>query len=174
MEVSLLRKMPPTVIKKYIIMTWADVIWGLNHNMINTEVAIALAVEEVLAGTEEQAVVLLASLLNRESYKAYEIITRLANQGTTDDQRSRLKWIYLRLQWLYDNREFVSDPIRDLDSLAIEFGEASEILDLVTVSSVNDVTKQSLNKVYRRWASTLLELRQFLGSDEESRNNITN
>ena len=52
-------------------------------------------------------------------------------ESDTDRQRSKRRWLYLILAWLYENRASVADPLAEVEEIYSDFGYPQEVARFV-------------------------------------------
>ena len=124
-------KIPFSFINRRIALSWQDVRFGLQEQLIDAGAAIELAVEQ-LAKLETAP----ASLVNlagaARSDRIADIVEELAaTEPEVPESAIRDKWLYLLLLWLHEHRNDVADPLHSVEQIYADFGYPQQVAGFV-------------------------------------------
>ncbi|MEQ1935928.1 MAG: DUF2247 family protein [Fimbriimonadaceae bacterium] len=124
---------PVEFVSRHVKPTWSDVELGLHNRWLNSADAVKLAVQIVAAdeSASREEVMLAAS----DSSKAVEIAEQVQALAKAESeggqQKSRQRWLYLLLAWVYENRASVADPLSVVEEIYSNFGYPEEVAAFV-------------------------------------------
>jgi hypothetical protein len=104
-------KIPYDFVRQRVNLSWRDVQFGLERQLIAPQVAIDKATDRVSESDDASSnEVELASL--SESDPILDLVNHLAAvENVAADGDAQVKWLYLVLAWLFENRASVNDPL---------------------------------------------------------------
>jgi hypothetical protein len=146
-------------ISQRIKLTWKEILYGIEKNYIYPDVAIEFAINEVSEKEEyPEELIELASLTKEESVHPY--LKRLVDsEETQEDDVIRDKWLYLILDWIYNNKDKYLDSLQIVEEIYAEFDYPEQITTFVRYmpSDAPDLGSAQLNeeRLYRNWKSYL-------------------
>lgn len=135
-------------ISTLVTLTWADILFGINHGILNIEAAVAHAVASL--ETEEnpsQEIIDLAWLTEGESIHPY--IDELINlEPVQDEQEIKEKFLYVLLNWVYEHKETYEDPLGTVEYIYADFNYPVEMSSFIKYMPSNhpDLGSLELNK----------------------------
>jgi len=156
-------RIPHHFIQGRVPMTWRDVLFGLEQELLDPGAPVDFALERL---AREKApvpeLVELAGLDKREQSRSFvESLARL-EQGEAPDAPRR-KWLYLVLAWILEHRDDYPDPLRTVEEVYADFGYPSEIASFVRYmpSNAPDLGSRDQNeaRLFARWLAYLEEHR---------------
>jgi hypothetical protein len=153
-------KMPSDFLRQRASLSWREIKFGLDHQLIAPQVAIDKATDRLCEpGDALPDEVELASRSGDDPI--LELVGRLAESeaGTSDDDKA--KWLYLVLAWLFENRTAVNDPLGIVEEVYSDFGYPREIASFVRYMPMvgPDLGSREQNeaRLYDYWKSYLDE-----------------
>lgn len=148
-------------ISKRVKVTWETIMYGIERNYILPNIAIEHAINE-LSQKENypQYLIELASLSKDES--VYPYLNELADlEIIEEDEVSKDKWLYLMLDWTYNNRHKYSDSLGLVEQIYADFDYPVQISTFVRYMPSNEPDLGSLElneaRLYRSWGNYLEE-----------------
>lgn len=146
--------------------TWAEVLWGIEHQWADWTCAVALATARLADGdVETKELIELAGISAREWRDAHDLVQKLASAEQAESpatEESPKVWLFLILQWLYEQRDQYADPLTEVEELYADFGYPPEIESFVRYmpsSGGYDPKKHSAaenqSRMIRAWESYL-------------------
>jgi hypothetical protein len=154
-------KIPYDFMRHRVNLSWRDVQFGLERQLIAPQVAIDKATDRVSESDNASSnEVELASL--SESDPILDPVSRLAAvENVADGEDVQARWLYLVLAWLFENRASVNDPLGMVEEVYSDFGYPREIAPFVRYMPMigPDLGNPEQNEVrlYDRWESYLDE-----------------
>ena len=146
-------------VTKRIKLTWKDILYAIEQNLLSTEAAIEHATIE-LSNNEEfsQQLLDLASLYKGES--VYPYLNELAAQESDiDDKIISERWLYLLLDWVFEHKDSYSDPLGIIEQIYADFDYPELITAFVRYmpSDESDLGTLELNeaRLYKKWEDYL-------------------
>jgi len=146
---------------KKAILSWNDILYGVNNRIISSDVAIEHAVFIISKGEDDNKGLLeLASLYKGEDIHPH--IDKLAEAESVEDNEVIIeKWLYLLLTWIYENRENYDDPLSMVEQLYGEFDYPDSIINFVRYMPTDEPSLGSLElneaRLYDKWKDYLNE-----------------
>lgn len=167
----ILAPIPYSFIRKHVLLSWQDVLWGYERQLIGWSSVVDLAENRVLRGADNPTEIELASLGKSETQKVGELLRVLAdNESDEADSTADKKWLFLVLAWLFEKRADVSDPLNEIEAIYADFDYPSEIEMLVGYMPTTDgydpsqhSTKENKARLFSRWKQYLSEAEQKIG-----------
>ena len=142
--------------------TWREVLYGINNELLAPAAAVDLAGEEVEAQDDPPpALVELAGLGKGEPIQA--LVEQLAKtQPEQNAEEIRDKWLYLTLAWIFEHRTTYRDPLQTVEEVYADFGYPARIAGFVRLMPADDpdLGSRELNerRLYQKWRTYLDEV----------------
>ena len=142
-------------------LTWSDLLFAVENGFMARVAAVEHA-QYVIEKEEEspQKVLDLAWVGNEEDMYLY--LKELANHSS--EQASNMpqnKFLYLLLNWIYENKERYSDPLEMVETIYADFDYPEEISKFVrympTTQSILSSNETSVDRLYNNWVTFLKE-----------------
>jgi hypothetical protein len=153
--------LPYDFVAKKITLTWRDILYAHEQKFLSPNAAIEHAIVE-LSQIEDfpQSLVELASLEKGESIHPYiDELSDLEMPQASKDLKE--KWIYLILDWVYENKSNYSDPLGIVEQIYADFEYPAQIAAFVRYmpSDEPDFGSIELNeaRLYEKWKDYLDE-----------------
>jgi hypothetical protein len=142
-------------------MTWRDVLFGLEQELLDPSAPVDFAVEQLAKAKEPvPELVELAGLDKQEQSRGLVESLASREQGGSTEETQR-KWLYLVLAWLLEHREELPDPLRAVEEVYADFGYPAEIASFVRYmpSNAPDLGSREQNeaRLFARWLVYLEE-----------------
>lgn len=119
---------PSEFIDKKVNLSWCDIKWGYENNLIGSETVIKKAENIVLTENYTKAELELSFLIPSESNNVVPFFNELCPETNEDeDSIIREKWLYILLSWLWNNRESFEDPLSEVESIYADFDYPAEM-----------------------------------------------
>jgi len=112
-------------------MTWRDVLFGIEHELIAAEAASELAAHRLVTDDDPSpALIELAALAKGESPAA--LVSALASaESPGDPEQTKRKWLYLVLSWLLHHRNELPDALAAVEEVYADFGYPERVARFV-------------------------------------------
>lgn len=146
-------------VSKRVKLTWKDVLYAIERKFLLPEAAIEHAVFEISYNDEcNQALLDLASLYKGESVHPY--IDDLASlEAGQDETIINEKWLYLILDWLFDNKDKYADPLSIIEHIYADFNYPELIASFVRYMPCEEPDLGSLElneaRLFEKWKEYL-------------------
>lgn len=113
--------------------SWSDVDMGLRNGWLNAPAALEIAIQKIADNPNApHAEVMLASTEPTETAEITEQVEKVAKaESEADRKRSKRRWLYLILAWLYENRASVADPLAEVEEIYSDFDYPEEVARFV-------------------------------------------
>jgi hypothetical protein len=140
-------------------MSWRDVRFGLVNELLDPQVPIELAVDQVGELTEPSAALIeLAGASKNEPI--LEFVDQLANaEPPRSEDVTRDKWLYLVLAWIYEHRDVYADPLQRVEEIYADFGYPEQVAKFVRYMPMEgpDLGSREENerRLFERWKQYL-------------------
>ena len=151
-------------VSKLVSISWDDLLFAINHGFMKQETLIEHAIN-VASNEEEpsQMVIDLACLTAGESAQPF---INLLSDGTNneDDSKSREKFLYLLLNWIYEHQDLYSDPLEAVEYVYADFDYPEEITKFVRYMPASEPVNQSLQlnreRLFNKWEQYLKDRKE--------------
>ena len=112
-------------------LSWSDVPFGLDQELLDPKVPIQLAKEQIGDSVPSASTVLaLAGLQAGEAARSY--VERLAaSEPQVSVEQLHEKWLCLVLAWLFEQRKSYQDPLQMVECVYADFGYPRGIAEFV-------------------------------------------
>ncbi|MDE9408421.1 DUF2247 family protein [Acinetobacter baumannii] len=121
-----LYSIPADFINEKVNLSWCDIKWGYENNLITSELPIKKSKNIVLTEIYNKAELELSFLIPNESNDIFPFLNELCSE-TNEDSTIREKWLYILLSWLWINRESFEDPLDEVESIYTDFDYPAEM-----------------------------------------------
>lgn len=148
-------------ISKRVRITWRTIIYGIERNYILPDIAIEHAINKISQKEDyTENLIELASLSKDES--VYPYLNELANlDAIEEDEVIKDKWLYLILDYIYNNRDKYPDSLGLAEQIYADFDYPEQISTFVRYMPSNEPDLGSLElneaRLYRNWEDYLEE-----------------
>lgn len=142
-------------------MSWREVRFGLVNELLDPEVPVELAIDQVVEIAEPSAPLLeLAGAGKNEP--TLEVVEQLAEgEPQRPENEIRDKWLYLVLAWIYEHRDEVPDPLQRVEEVYADFGHPERIAKFVRYMPMDgpDLGSRQANerRLFEQWKRYLDE-----------------
>jgi hypothetical protein len=161
-------RIPYDFLRHHVALSWRDLKFGLNRQLIAPKVAIAVAAERLEGESPSADEVELATRMPSDSVG--ELVERLADTEGPASQDSKDKWLYVVLEWVFENRQSLSDPLGIVEQLYADFDYPGEIEPFVRYMPMAgpDLGNREQNeaRLYDYWNSYLDIARKRFGRSQ--------
>lgn len=145
-------------------LSWPDIRFGLEKELLDPAAAIDFAIDQV-AEEDKPSAVLLDLAGAGENDRLEEFVDRLAGdrQAAADD-RTREKWLYLVLAWIYQHRDRYADPLQMVEEVYSDFNYPQDVAKFVRYMPMAGPglgsNQDNEQRLFERWESYLKERAQ--------------
>ena len=164
-------EIPYELICQRVELDWNDIKFGIEHQLVKPKAAVEKATEQLReVNRAPKEVIELAGLAASES--VVDLVSRLARAETsTGDAYVKAKWLYLVLDWLFDYRASLVDPLEMVETVYSDFDYPKEIASFVRYMPMNgpDLGNREQNeaRLFDRWKEYLDRARNQFGRTPE-------
>jgi hypothetical protein len=153
--------MPPAFICERAHLTWREVLYGIENDLLAPGAAVDFAGDEVAAKDDSPPTLVELAGLGRDE-PTRPLVEQLANtEPAQDADRIRDKWLYLVLAWIFEHRASYRDPLQTVEEVYADFGYPPHIAGFVRYmpSDEPDLGSQDVNerRLYQKWRQYLDE-----------------
>ncbi|MBD0446489.1 DUF2247 family protein [Acinetobacter nosocomialis] len=154
---------PADFINEKVTLSWCDIKWGYENNLITCELPIKKAENIVLTEIYTKAELELSFLIPTESNDISSFIYELCPNFKEDEYETiSQKWLYVILSWLWLNRESFEDPLDEVESIYTDFDCPAEMDNFIKYMPPTDGYNPSLysyaeniNRLMKNWENYL-------------------
>ncbi|MDO7363557.1 DUF2247 family protein [Acinetobacter geminorum] len=154
---------PADFIDKRVNLSWCDIKWGYENNLLTSEIPIKKAENIVSTGNYTKAELELSFLIPTESNDITPFINELCPNFKEDEYENiSQKWLYIILSWLWINRENFEDSLDEVESIYTDFDYPTEMDSFIKYMPPVDGYDPSLysyaeniNRLMKNWESYL-------------------
>ncbi|MBE2166166.1 DUF2247 family protein [Acinetobacter oleivorans] len=155
--------MPADFINKKVTLSWCDIKWGYEKNLLTSEIPIKKAENSLLTGDYTKAELELSFLIPSESNDITPFINELCPNFKEDEYAiTNQKWLYVILSWLWINRASFEDPLDEVEGIYTDFDYPAEIDSFIKYMPPTDGYNPSLysyaeniNRLMKNWENYL-------------------
>lgn len=144
-------------------LSWADILWAYEKNLVNLGFLIGYADHHVSSGLYDplEFEIILQSALDTEIIE--NLSKSLAKkEGDKKLSKSKEKWIFIALKWIFENKTTYTDPLGEVESIYEDFDYPLEIESFVRyMPPANDYnpkkhnTTENIKKLFQNWSDYL-------------------
>ncbi|MEQ1137048.1 DUF2247 family protein [Acinetobacter seifertii] len=152
---------PADFINEKVNLSWCDIKWGYENNLITSELPIKKAENIVLTEIYTKAELELSFLIPNQSNDIFPFLNELCSE-TNEDSTIREKWLCILLSWLWIKRESFEDPLDEVESIYTDFAYPAEMDSFIKYMPPTDRYDPSLysyaeniNCLMKNWESYL-------------------
>lgn len=154
---------PADFINEKVNLSWCDIKWVYEKNLLTSEIPIKKAENIVLTGNYTKAELELSLLIPSESKNITLFINELCPTFKEDEYENiSQKWLYVILSWLWINRENFEDPLDEVESIYTDFDYPAEMDSFIKYMPPTDGYDHSLyshaeniNRLMKNWENYL-------------------
>lgn len=160
--------LPSSFLRGHIHLSWSDILWGYEHQLIGWSVPVDLATDNVDAGSNNFLEIEMAGLQKSEAQQVGEILQKLMEkEGMPTANLTKQKWLYLTLSWLFENRDSIFDPLGEVENIYADFSYPSEITSFVRYMPATDAYRsdqhskaENEDRLFDQWKKYLLDTKK--------------
>lgn len=150
---------PFDFIDKNFHLSWCDVKWGYENNLIISDVPIKKAERNILTGDYANPELELSFVIPSESNYINPFLNELCSESERkDDLKIKMKWLFIVLSWLWENRNSFDDPLAEVEIIYADFDYPSEVEGFIKYMPPSDGYDPSMhsqieniNHLMSRW-----------------------
>lgn len=141
---------------KHANLTWADILWGYEHELFYWFDVVEIAkikVKDLVDFEEYDLAFSLTQVSKSCIWKVSEILPKLAVLSHSDTEHSKQKFLYLALAWGYENRHKYENPLDAVSYIFADFDypdEISHFVPFIPPTDGFDPSKYSRKEIYQR------------------------
>lgn len=142
-------------------LTWRQVLFGLENELISPEVAVDLAIQQ-LGNESDSSPALVELAILSEGEPGLHLVQRLAG-AEPDEEFGEIqgKWLYLVLAWIFDHKNIYSDPLGAVEMVYADFGYPKKMAGFVRYMPMLDASlgskEANVERLYDKWKSFIDE-----------------
>ena len=153
---------PYSYISKVVNLNWYDIKFAINNGFMYHQSAIEHAMVE-LENDDSQNVLDLACLSLEETTYPHSIhpyVDELANKTEDQDQnKTKEKFLYVLLNWVFENKECYEDPLRVVELIYEDFNFPKSIVNFVrymlTTQPILATMEENIKRLFDNWKNFL-------------------
>ncbi len=140
-----LYSIPADFINEKVNLSWCDIKWGYENNLITSELPIKKSKNIVLTEIYNKAELELSFLIPTELNDITPFINELCPNFKEDEYAIiSQKWLYVILSWLWINRTSFEDPLDEVESIYTVFDCPAEMDSFIKYMLLTDGYNPSL------------------------------
>lgn len=140
-------------------LSWCDIKWGYENNLITSELPIKKAESAVLTGNYKAPELELSFVLPGQSDRIVLFLKELCSEPELeDDSTVKKKWLFIVLYWLWNNLDNFKDPLDEVEKIYADFDYPSEIEGFVKYMPPSDgydpsihTQVENINNLMNNW-----------------------
>jgi len=154
---------PFDFIEKSSHLSWCDVKWGYENNLITSDVPIKKAEKNVLTGNYTNPELELSFVIPGESDHVTHFLKELCSEFEQKDEPTiKQKWLFILLSWLWSNRNNFEDPLAEVEIIYADFDYPPEIEGFIKYMPPSDgydpskhCQMENINHLMDKWKNYL-------------------
>ncbi|ATA25830.1 hypothetical protein BIY26_05125 [Brenneria goodwinii] len=144
-------------------LSWHEVKWGYENNLITSEVPIKKAEGIVLTGNYTDTELELSFIIPGQTDHIAPFLKATCSEvEQEDDSIIKQKWLFIVLSWLWCNRNNFDDPLGEIENIYADFDYPSEIEGFVKYMPPSDgydpsahTRVENINRLMNNWEEYL-------------------
>jgi hypothetical protein len=143
-------------------LSWRDVLWGYEHQLLGWTSIVGMAKDRTLSGSDNPRELELSGLGKSETQQIGELLRELASPVGVADEASKEKWLFLVLAWLFNNKDDIKDPLKEVESVYADFGYPDDVAGFVRYMPVTESydpsqhsAEENESRLYANWKKYL-------------------
>ncbi|MRS17321.1 DUF2247 family protein [Enterobacteriaceae bacterium RIT691] len=112
-------------------LSWNDIKWGCDHNLITSDVPIKKAEEKVLSGTYTTVELEMSFLMPKDTSDVAKLLNTICLDDAIEDEKLNRKWVFISLLWLWVNKEKYKNPLDEVEKIYADFDYPIQIESFV-------------------------------------------
>ena len=152
---------PPAFIDERAHLTWREILFGIDNELLAPGAAVDFAGDEV--GAQDAPSPALAELAGvGKGEPTRTLVEQLANAEPQQNAEAiRDRWLYLVLAWIFEHRASYPDPLQTVEEVYADFGYPQRIAGFVRYMPADepDLGSRELNerRLHEKWRRYLDE-----------------
>lgn len=145
-------------------LTWSELLYGFLQGYIGWKTVVDYASKKTDEGDLEADVIELAFVGKEDAWKVGDLLARLAVQKAESSHRNSAIWLFIFLQWLFDNKDEFQDPLMEIEEVYADFNYPEEMREFVRYMPPNDgyrpdlhTAEENKQRLYAKWKQYLDE-----------------
>jgi hypothetical protein len=167
---------PSSFLHNRIHLSWNDVLWGYNRQMLGWSAVVDLATDRLSGESNDPIEIELAGLQKSQAHQVGELLHKLSEkEEAADADLTKRKWLYLTLSWLFENKKNVTDPLGEVETIYADFDYPKELETFVRYMPVIDdydpgQHSKAVNeeRLFEHWRKYLHDAERQLGASNAS------
>ncbi|HEX3624565.1 MAG TPA: DUF2247 family protein [Verrucomicrobiae bacterium] len=161
------KEIPYEFISQRVPMTWADIQFGLDNQLLRPKAAIDKATEQ-LCDTDAAPRGVVELAIRVESESVIDLVSDLAKaEARSSDDVVKAKWLYIVLAWLFENRKSLVNPLEIVEEVYSDFDYPAQIASFIRYMPIQGPNLGSREKnearMFDRWKAYLDEEQKRFG-----------
>ncbi|MBS3047339.1 DUF2247 family protein [Enterobacter mori] len=140
-------------------LSWCDIKWAYEHNLITASIPVRKAEKKVLAGNYSDAELNLSFLSPKQPENIMSCLNIICSEeGGGDWLKIKRKWLFITLSWLWNNRESFSEPLGEVESVYSDFDYPVEMESFIKYFPPSDgydpsihTYEENIERLMRNW-----------------------
>lgn len=165
------KQIPISFIDKRCKLSWQEVVWGYERQLLGWKDIINLAQSLVDGGSSDSTIMELSHLNKEKVWHVSELMKKIAaSEHTERDENIRRKWLYVTLAWLFEKRIDLDDPLGEVETVYADFDYPLEIQGFVRYMPVKGdydpllhSSKENERRLFDIWQNYLDKTGEELG-----------
>lgn len=141
--------------------TWAEIIWGVEHHLIDRDALRGYAVDRIADGSDSSLELEIAGLGQTELDEGLLLAKKLVPlDGMESEKAIQRKWLIPVLADLYAKREKFADPLGEVERVYADFDYPEEMESFVRYMPATDgydpsryTLEQNNRRLFEKWNS---------------------
>ena len=147
--------LPVEFVRARVALTWRDVRFGLDRELLDPRAVRALAMAE-LGAFDAPAAALSELAAAQRDEPTRRLVDALAEaEPACDEGELRARWLYLVLAWLFQQRSQLAEPLAVVETIYANFGYPSAIEGFVQSMQATASAPTSEGTLVLRWEAYL-------------------
>src|SRR5262245_29014704 len=155
-------RIPHSFIRGRIPMTWRDVLFGLEQELLDPSAPADFAWEQLTGQQDFEPELVDLARLEKWAPSRWLVETLARREQGQAPEETQRKWLYLVLAWFFEHRDEIADPLGRVELVYADFGYPAEIESFVGYmpsDAPNLGPEQNKARLFAKWNVHLEECR---------------
>ncbi len=157
-------------------LTWQEVRYGHARKWLGWKDVANVAIKKIQRKAEiGQVEIELSELTKETAWRVSELLDRIASSETPEAESDiRRKWLFIVLNWLYENQSSYEDPLREVEVVYAEFDYPEEMKSFVRFLPPSDgyrpqdhSKEENVARIFDLWRRFIEQNRAMYLPDDE-------
>lgn len=148
-------------VSELINLTWQDILYGIKNKFLMENALIKYAIDELCVNENPSKLILELSCLQEGDsiYPYMDELMHLQQEQNVSDSSSKDKFLYVLLNWIYENKDKYKDPLEMVEYVYADFDYPEIISKFVKYMPLNEPSLGTIElnreRLFKYWKDYL-------------------